>query len=476
MKIFFALAKQTWYSCLFFLLIGIIWTGCKTMQPQMPVESYKYVPVRPKTSTVNLQADLEVSRLEEIINNQTDSVLYEDKSFMDKGGDNLKLKASKNGRIRMTFEDDVLYWEIPLKLNIKKTIAFLAITIPIADVLEATGEINLKFKTKLSVNRDWSIKTETTPNDYDWIKKPSLKIAGFTIPIQTLTDALLYLNLENYSKEVDKAISDSFDFRKYAEKGWQMMFEPFKIPGDYKAWLTMTPYSVSLLPVKGSKGFIHFRTAVAADVECLLDKQPLPGKVTAMPTIQPLELPSDSFRINLLTDIPYTTIERMTMEEVGDSVFTFDKRRLKFESFHIYGSNGQMVVETNVKGSINGTMFLTGMPVFNAADTTLRVKNLKFDLKTRNLMTKSGKWIFNGKIERSLTKAIAIPFNTNVREIENQLKGFLSHYRLGYGFEINGKLSRMTVSELILTPESIKANIVFSGNLSLGISEQAMKK
>lgn len=470
------MTKQSLYKCTFYLLIILTFIGCKSMQPQMPVESYKYVPVKPNTSTVNLHADLEVAKLEEIINSQTDSVLYEDKSFMDKGGDNLKLKAWKNGRIKMIFEDDILFWEIPLKLNIQKTVAFMAITIPIANVLEANGEINLKFKTKLSVNRDWTIKTETTPNDYDWIKKPSLKVAGFNIPIKTLTDALLYLNLESYSREVDKAISGSFDFRKYAEKGWQMMFEPFKIPGDYKAWLTMTPYSVSLLPVRGSNGFIHFRTAVTSDAECLLDKQPLPGKVTALPTIQPLELPSDSFRINLLTDIPYTTIERMTMEVVKDSVFTFDKRRLKFESFHIYGSNGKMIVETKVKGSINGTMFLTGMPVFNVADTTLRVQDLKFDLKTRNLMMKSAKWIFNGKIERSLTRAIAIPFNTNVSDIENQLKRFLSHYQLGYGFEINGKLTRMAVSELMMTAESVKANIVFSGNLSLGIGESALKK
>ena len=228
------MTKQSWYNWTFFLLISLVLPGCKSLQPQMPVESYKYVPVKPKTSTVNLQADLEVAKLEEIINNQTDSVLYEDKSFMDKGGDNLKLKAWKNGKIKMTFEDDIFFWEIPLKLNIQKTLAFLAITIPIANVLEATGEINLKFKTKLSVNRDWSIKTETTPNDYDWIRKPSLKIAGFNIPIKALTDALLYLNMENYWKEVDKAIAGSFDFRKYAEKGWQMMFEPFKIPGDYK--------------------------------------------------------------------------------------------------------------------------------------------------------------------------------------------------------------------------------------------------
>ena len=468
--------KQFLYRLSIVLLSGILFEGCKSLQPQMPVESYRYVPAKPQTSIVNLHADLEVAKLEAIINSQVDSVLYEDKSFVDNGGDNLMLKAWKNGEIKMAFEDDILSWEIPLRVSLKKTYALLLFQIPYGDILEAKGEIILKFNTKLSVNRDWSIKTETKPDGYVWVTKPSVKIAGLSVPLKSMVDALLYVNLGSYSREIDKAIAGSFDLRKYAEKGWQLMFEPFKIPGNYNAWLTMTPYSVSLLPVKGAKGFIRFRTAVTADVECLLDKQPQSGKVSALPTIQPLEMEADTFRINLLTDIPYSTIERMTLDEVRDSVYTFGNRHLRFESFHIYGSNGQMAIETSVKGSINGTICLTGMPVFNAADTTLRVKNLKFDLKTKNVMVKSAKWLMNGKIERTLTKAITIPFNTNVREIENQLTAYLKRYQLGYGFEINGKLTRLTVSELILAPESVKANMVFSGNLSIGIGEIQVKK
>ncbi|MEI6277355.1 MAG: DUF4403 family protein [Prolixibacteraceae bacterium] len=467
--------KQFLYWVSIASLAVLFFEGCKSMQPQMPVESYKYVPSKPQTSVVNLHADLEVAKLQAIINNQLDSVLYEDKSFVDNGGDNLMLKAWKNGDIKMTFEDDVLNWELPLRVSLKKTYALFLFNIPYGDIIEAKGEISLKFKTKLSVNRDWSIKTETKPDGYEWIKKPSVKIAGFSVPIKTMADALLYVNLNSYSGEIDKAISDSFDLRTYAEKGWQMMFNPIKIPGSYNAWLAITPYSVSLLPVRGSQGFIRFHTAITSDVECLLDKQPQPGKVSALPAIQPLEMPADTFRINLLTDIPYSTIERMTLEEVRDSVFTFGSRHIRFESFRIYGSNGMMAIESNVKGSINGTIYLTGTPAFNAADTTLRVKNLKFDLKTKSVMMKSAKWLMNGKIERTLTKALAIPFNSDVREIENQLSGYLKRYQLGYGFEINGKLTHLTVSELILAPESVKANMVFSGNLSIGIGEVSTK-
>ncbi len=466
------------FSCglVLILMAGLFVAGCKSLEPQKPTESYKYAPVKPQTSVVSLYADLDVARLSAIVNSNTDSVLYEDNSFADNDNDNLMLKAWKNGQVKFSLQDDVLSWEMPLRIEIKKAVFLLSFNHPFGDILEAKGEITLKFKTKLSVNRDWSIQTTTTSDDYDWTKKPTVKIAGVTIPVTYIANILLKVNLGSYSTKIDQTIADSFDFRKFAEKGWKMMFEPFKIPGGYNAWLTSTPYSVSLLPIRGVKGNMRFGLMVHADVECLLDNQPPAGKVSALPVMQSLEQPSDTFRINLLTDVPYPTIERLTYEEVRDSSYTFGSKHLSFESMHIYGSNGQLAVETKVKGSIKGTMYLTGTPYFNAADTTLRVKNLKFDLKTKNLWLKSAKWMFNGKLERTITNAIAIPFNSNIREIEKHLADFLNHRQLGYGLELNGKLTKITVSELMLTPLSVKANLVFSGRMSIGIGEAALKK
>ncbi|MCK9638793.1 MAG: DUF4403 family protein [Prolixibacteraceae bacterium] len=457
------------------LLIIIAMVGCKTIEPQMPTENYTYVTVKPQTSAVSLFADLEITRLEALINSNTDSVLYDDNSLTDNGGDNLMLKAWKNGQIKISLQDNLLSWEIPLRLSIKKAVFMVAFNHPIGDIVEANGEINLKFKTNLSVNSDWSIKTITNSDDYEWTKKPTLKVGGITIPVTPIASLLLKVNLDGYSKKIDETIAGSFNFRHYAEKGWQMMFEPMKIPGNYNAWLSMTPTSVSLMPIKGSNGHIRFGTKVTADIECLLDKQPTAAKVTPLPNLLSFENASDTFRINLMTDIPYPTIERLTFEELRDSSYSFGDKRLKFESLRVYGSSGLLTVETKVKGSIKGTIYLTGTPYFHPTDTTLRIKNLKFDLKTRNLWMKSAKWLFNGKMERTLTEAIAIPFKSNVRDIESNIQGYLNHRKLGYGFELNSNLTKISVSELILTPESVKANLLFSGKLSLGMDEGGLK-
>jgi len=358
----------------------------------------------------------------------------------------------------------------------KKRLKVFKYNLPFFDSWEYTGNLKLRFKTKVSVNHDWSVTTFTITDGYEWIKSPEVHIGSAVIPVTIIANLLLNANKETIAKRIDDTMAGSFNFREIAEEGWKMMFHPYKIEGDYDAWLSINPYSISLMPVQGSLGHIRFGAAVVSDVECLLDNVPQAGRIRTLPDLQQLKSASDTFHISLFTDIPYTSINRMTKEEVGDSVFVFGNRKITFESFRVYGSNGKMVVETKVKGSINGTIYLTGTPYFNAADTTVRIKDLVFDVKTRNLLTNSAKWLFNGKIEKMLMKSISIPFNTNISKVENQLTGFFKHYPLGFGFELNGRLAKLTVTDLILAPGSVKANILFSGNLSLVMSEIVLSR
>jgi len=453
------------------LLVGVFFlNSCKVFNPAMPVECYKAIPRKPQTSIINLYADLEVTQLESRINEQLDSVLYQDTSFIDNNGDNLKFKAWKDGDVKLKYELNELSWELPLRVSIQKGMKLFGYNVPLVDSWQYTGQIRLRYKTQLKINRDWSIKTITKSDGYVWTKKPAVRIGGIDFPVTLIANLFLPANLQSFSQQIDDVVANGFDFRGVAEDGWRMLFNPFKIPGYNEAWLSITPYSVALVPVEGSEGHIRLGAAITSDVECLLDNVPPSGKVTALPNIQSLIIPSDTFKINLLTDIPYSTINRMITEEMGDSTFVFGKRRIKFETFRVYGTNDRMAVETRVSGSIKGTLYLTGVPYFNPGDTTLRIKDMKFDIKTRNLMMSSAKWLFSGKLERMITRSVVIPFKSNISETEYQLSRFFNHYTLGYGFELNGKLARLSVSELYLSPESVKANVVFSGNLSLGLT------
>lgn len=456
-----------WIIC----IIGL--SQCQVMKPLMPEENYSLVVSKPQISVINLFAEVKTSKLEALINEKVENVLYQDTSFLDHDNDNLKFLATRDGAIKLNFDQDQLSWELPANVTFQKGVKVFGYNLPIVDSWQYNGQIKLRYKTRLTLGQDWSIKTQTTSDGFTWTKKPAVKIGTVDVPITLVANLLLPSYLKSFSSQIDTLFASNFNFRSYAEKGWAMLFNPFKIPGNYNAWLSIVPKSISVLPIKGSAGQIRVGAGIASEVVCAMDIPPATAKASKLPDMQPLKAASDTFKINLLTDIPYPTINRELNAQLKDSVFDFGSRKLKFENFRVYGTYQRMAVETKVSGSLNGLLYLTGVPYFNAADTTLRIKDLKFDLKTHNLLLKSSKWLFNGKIERSITSSLAIPFGSNISDMESQIRKSITHYPLAFGFELQGKLNRLSVSDLYLTPESVKANLIFSGKLTLGISESS---
>ena len=225
------IARKVTVLSLALLVIVVLFNSCKVFKPGMPVESYKSIPRKPQTSIVNLYADLEVSQLESRINDQLDSVLYQDTSFVDNNGDNLKFKAWKDGDVKLSYELKELSWELPLRVSIQKGMTLFGYNVPLVDSWQYTGQIKIRYKTQLTINRDWSIKTVTKSDGYVWTKKPSVKIGGIEFPLTLIANLFLPANLQSFSNQIDEVVAKGFDFRGAAEEGWRMLFNPVKIPG-----------------------------------------------------------------------------------------------------------------------------------------------------------------------------------------------------------------------------------------------------
>jgi len=205
-------------------IIIFLFGSCKVFNPAMPVENYKYQNLLPHNSVINLYADIEVIKLENLINAKIDSVLYNDSSFEDHDGDNLMLKAWKDGRIGLQFEDNQLKWEIPVRILMKKGLKIFNYNVPLVDSWEYSGNLMLRFRTNISFNPDWSIKTLTTADNCEWIKKPSVKIGSQSFPVTYLANLILSTNRKAITEQIDKVFAENGGFKKYNGKSWKIIF------------------------------------------------------------------------------------------------------------------------------------------------------------------------------------------------------------------------------------------------------------
>jgi hypothetical protein len=71
----------------------------------------------------------------------------------------------------------------------------------------------------------------------------------------------------------------------------------------------------------------------------------------------------------------------------------------------VYGmDNENLIIKVKFEGSDQGLFYLTGKPSYDASSKLIEIKDLDFDVKSKNLLLKTAGWLFNRRIINELKK------------------------------------------------------------------------
>lgn len=448
-------------------------TGCKTaLLPEKPVEKYSPADIKLQVSTINMQFDMTVRSLEALLNRQLTGVIYKDSILDD---DNLLITAWKKENIKLGFENGIFIYRVPLKLYIKAGWKFERFGISLSDYKEMNAEIALNFKTSIAINKDWSIATVTTSQGYEWLSKPVLKLGPVDIPITMIADIIVANNMETINTSIDEGLQSSLDLRANAQEAWVMMQEPMLLDEEYQLWMRLSPKSVSAMPITGGKGIIRQTSAIQAVAECFVGPKPSFSINYTLPEITPLKKAADDFELNIASYIPFSYIDSATKAQLVGTSYTFGKRELKINSVDVFGSDKNLVIETNVSGSLNGKLFFEGIPVYRESDSSIIFSDLQFNIKTKNLLVKAAGWIANSGLEKVLAKKLYYPVGSDLRSSYKLISDNLRYYPLGEGFFLKGSLQNLIIGRIVLTKEGVVVPVILQGNSVIGLEEYKQK-
>lgn len=454
---------QSALLCSFILALG----ACKTIEPTRPPESYLTPDYKPQISTISLPLEMDMKSVEMLLNKQLTGLIYEDNSLDNNGGDNLMVKAWKKDNIKIAFANDQLTYRVPLKLWIKAGWKIEKFGVSLSDYRELNAEIALKFRTKIILNPDWSISTKTESDGYDWISSPVLKIGPVDVPITFIADLILKYNLKTISEAVDDGMKESLYLRPYAKQAWTDVQVPVNLSPEYHLWLTVQPTDVLAMPLSGKNGKIRQVASIQSLVMCSIGQQPAVKINPKLPDLKIVNTLSENTIVNMVADIPYSFIDSITQQNLLHKTFTEGKRSITINDISVYGNDNEMIVQTEVSGSITGKLYFKGKPVFNKADSSICISNFDFEVKTKNVMVKSAGWILKGGIRSSIEKKCVYPIAEQIRETQEAIQQSIVHYPLANGFFLTGKVDNFEVQQLYLAPGSIKAAVSLLGKVRI---------
>ena len=458
------------------LFLVLMETGCNTttqnQQAKAPIEKYLYTNSQLQNekyrSSLSIPVEISINDIAKQMNLQVNGLIYEDNSFEDDGHDDFKTKVWKRAPIVVEARDSLLYYKVPLKVWAEKAYRIG----PINGSQDTNFEIDIKFVTSIKLSPNWQMITQTASAGFDWITKPSIRVAGIEIPIAGLVSRKMNENLQVFSKVIDENVKQNFEIKKYVIQAWNQIREPRQISGQYKTWLTITPTDALTSPFIIEKNRIYTAIHVKGYTQTTTGSKPNITPVTDIPALQPNEPNTTGFQIGLMASLPFTEATQFVAQEFVGKKYSFDHEKYNVEvtQIDIYGQNDKLIIKAGLKGSINGNIYLKGIPYYDIVTRTLSLKNLDYDLDTRNVLIKTANWLLQGKFIKMMEKQFMLPIGSQIDDAQKNIQQQLTNRQIARGMTLNGKLNSLQPDQVYLTETSLTAVVFVKGEVELKIN------
>ena len=465
------LDKQTKMKyAVIFTVLSLFLASCSTnrLNIEKPKESYIKPVVEEQTSTIALSLDIDMPSLEKSINKALPTLLYEDNNLED---DNLMLKVWKTQNIRFTVSGNKLTCTLPLKIwaqtGFKKTV--LGITAQ--QYYQANGAITVKLTTTFYLLNNWKLATSTTVDSYTWTEKPTVKVAGFAMPVTTIADICINTMKKTINNSINDAIAENLDLKSIMEETWKQAQEPMLIDQEYDAWLKIIPEKAYSTNISNSGNKISINLGMDAVIEANVGKKPATSKKVSLPNYQLVPQITPDFNIYLNVDVDMKKLKEIAQKEVVGKIFEQGRRKIVINDVDIYGHDDLLVVGVHVLGAVKGAVYCIGKLYFDNDAQSLRITDFDFDITTKNALIKTANWMLHKKFLSLIEPYLTIPLKKEITDLLQSSNEMLNNYEITKGVFLKGNVSNVTFNHIDISSSSVIIRGNLKGNLKLFVNQ-----
>jgi hypothetical protein len=165
----------------------------------------------------------------------------------------------------------------------------------------------------------------------------------------------------------------------------------------------------------------------------------------------------------------YESASKVITKNFQGQEFGSGKKKVTVQKVDLWYKDGKMVVALDMTGSINGTIYLTGYPNYNAVTKEIYFDQMDYVLDTKSTLMRTANWLAEGYILRKIQENCRYSIKDNLEQGKKSLQPYLNNYSPIPGIFVNGTLNDFEFNKVELTNNAIIAFIKGSGKIDLKI-------
>jgi hypothetical protein len=464
--------KNSAFILVLFMLILNSSCGTKkqlmTLKPEPSEASplvYEHSP-----SFINIPISVKLKDIENQTNALLKGLIYEDNTIED---DDIEIKIWKLAPITIKNDENSKGNKIKITLPLKAKIKYRVGTSTLGMNLYKTNEFNLNGVVTLTSDlglTNWQLKSKTNLKSLEWVESPSMVVFGKNVPVTYLINPAITIFKSKIEKSIDTSIEESMDFKPNVLSAIEKLTEPFKMSDDYESWLRIVPIEIYATDAKLEKDNVLLQMGMKCQMETIIGQQPKSkfdaGKIVLKPVIKmPNHVTS-----NIIAISTYEDASKIMTKNFNGQEFSSGSKKIVVQKVNIWHKNASMVIALDVVGSVNGTIYLSGIPKYDEQKREIYFEQLEYVLDTKNKLISTANWLAKGLILKRIQESCRYSIQPNIDEGKQTILSYLNNYSPMPGVFVNGKMDAFEFEKIQLTNNAILAFMKINGQISVTVN------
>lgn len=452
-----------------FAVVGLIWffTSCGTIQPEVPVSANQVVAVKPMptvNSTINIPIRVELKPFIKLADQSFD------KEF--KGADNpcsglryqYKLKREP---IQLTGKGKTVFLGLDVAYGFSGEYCAACVfdncinpPIPFSCGWgdESLRRAKIKLKSDVELTSNYRIKSTTSFTEFTPIDPCRVTFAQ--ININDVLMSQIRPELGNLAKMIDAEIGKQ-DLKPYILPVWKALQEDIKIPAT--GYLRFQPQSLSVSEINMNGSILNFNVGLTATPT--IQSSPWNKPTTALPALTPYKKGS-GFEVYTDLKMNYDSLSQQLFEIMKTEQFAMGKEKINITSLKLFPAGEKLGVAVGFTGTKKGTFYLLGNPDFDNTKSSLALKNVEYDIATKNVLIKTAKWMMDETIRKKLEEQMVFDLSDLMNLTKKSIAESLNQ-TLDGGIKIKGQLKSLSISGWSLQQDALWVRAKTMGDIQV---------
>ena len=434
----------------------------------------------PDVSTFYFPVYLAVKDLQELINRKVKVNIINKHLPIKDGKDTIILKIERLDDIDLKLSNGNFNLKVPLKLQVAflKNVG-LSKNMPFFKKKPVTIKLEAHFRSEVFLQEDMSLRTKTKLTKIEWIEQPTVSLLGIEFDIKRRAESVLDENAVKITKMIDDMIRQKVNLNKPVNRIWGKMQKSLPATKHQKnLFVKIQPQKVAVYIDKNNSDSLKLDLKVTSKIYVRFGDDTNQIQRTKFPSkIEILTVPNkpvmDKIQIHallLLREINKTLNEKL----VGQSL-EIPNFNIRIAKIRVYNGIKNVAIQIDLKGALQGTVFVKGRPVLSGDKSKFYVKDLDFESRLQDELFNSFADVLHAQLRDILNENLKFDLTDIFSGVTELAQRSIDTTKMAKKADFDIQQLVIDKLDIHLTQNSIQLIIFGKSNFEISVKKEGLK-